>query len=68
MREQKMDFDEPQNTGDSGAASLATESLDDLSVFELEERVSLLKAEIVRTELAIERKQSGQSEAEKFFH
>ncbi|GEM_PF-791988 len=62
-----MDFDEPQNTGDSGAASLATESLDDLSVFELEERVSLLKAEIVRTELAIERKQSGQSEAEKFF-
>jgi uncharacterized small protein (DUF1192 family) len=50
MREQKMDFDEPQNTGDSGAASLATESLDDLSVFELEERVSLLKAEIVRAE------------------
>ena len=62
-----MDFDEPIHGKPTGAASLAKEILDDLSVFELEERLDILKSEISRTEKAIETKQSGQSEADKLF-
>jgi uncharacterized small protein (DUF1192 family) len=62
-----MDFDEPLHGKPSGAASLPLEILDDLSVFELEERLEILHAEIGRTENAIKAKQSGQSEADKLF-
>jgi len=62
-----MDFDEPLHGKPSGAASLPLEVLDELSVFELEERLEILHAEIGRTERAIGVKQSGQSEADKLF-
>ena len=51
-----MDFDEPMHGRPSGAASLAAEVLDDLSVYELEDRLDILKSEIARTEKAIENK------------
>jgi uncharacterized small protein (DUF1192 family) len=62
-----MDFDEPIHGKPTGAAGLALEVLDDLSVFELEERIEMLKAEIARTEKAVESKEVGQSEADKLF-
>ena len=62
-----MDFDEPIHGKPTGAASLVSELLDDLSVFELKERIEILQAEIVRTEKAIDSKEVGQSEADKFF-
>ena len=62
-----MDFDEPMHGRPSGAASLTAEVLDDLSVYELEDRLDILKSESARTEKAIENKKSGQSEADKLF-
>jgi len=62
-----MDFDEPIHGKPTGAASLASELLDDLSVFELKERIEILQAEIARTEKAIAAKEVGQSEADTFF-
>ena len=43
------------------------EALDAISVEELEERVSLLRAEIVRLEGAIRAKQASKQAAESFF-
>ena len=65
--EKKMDFDEPMHGKPSGATSLATEALEDLSIFELEERISILEAEIVRTKDAIKAKEAGQSAADSVF-
>lgn len=62
-----MDLDDLPRKQPTGAEALAREALDDLSVYELKERVALLKAEIERTEKAIGAKESGQSEAEKLF-
>ncbi|TDI58501.1 MAG: DUF1192 domain-containing protein [Alphaproteobacteria bacterium] len=62
-----MDFDEPIHGKPTGAASLVLELLDDLSVFELKERLEILQAEIARTEKAIESKEVGQSDADKLF-
>ncbi len=62
-----MDFDEPIHGKPTGAASLVLELLDDLSVFELKERLEILQAEISRTEKAIESKEVGQSDADKLF-
>ena len=62
-----MDLDDLPRKDPTGAASLATESLDDLSVYELKERIALLEAEIARTQAAITAKKAGQSEADKLF-
>ena len=62
-----MDLDDLPRKDPTGAASLATESLDDLSVYELKERITLLEAEITRTQVAITAKEAGQSEADKVF-
>lgn len=62
-----MDLDDLPRKAPTGAASLATESLDDLSVYELKERIALLEAEIARTQAAIRAKETGQSEADKLF-
>ena len=62
-----MDDDEPIHGRLSGTASLKVEILDDLSVFELEERLEILRGEIGRTEKAIKSRQAGQSEADKLF-
>lgn len=62
-----MDFDEPIHGKPTGATSLVSELLDDLSVFELKERIEILQAEIARTEKAIETKEVGETEADKFF-
>ena len=62
-----MDLDDLPRKDPTGAASLATESLDDLSVYELKERIALLEAEIARTQAAITAKEAGQSEADKLF-
>jgi uncharacterized small protein (DUF1192 family) len=62
-----MDFDEPIHGKPTGAASLVSELLDDLSVFELKERLEILHAEIGRTEKAVAAKEVGQSDADKFF-
>ena len=62
-----MDLDDLPRKQPTAAEALAKEPLDDLSVYELKERVALLEAEIARTRKAIEHKESGQSEAEKLF-
>lgn len=62
-----MDLDEPLKPEPTGAASLAKEDLEALSVFELEERIALLKAEIARTEKMIISKNSSQDSAEDVF-
>jgi len=62
-----MDADEPIHGRPTGSATLEIEALDDLSVFELKERIEILRAEIIRTEKAIEAKETGQSEADKLF-
>jgi uncharacterized small protein (DUF1192 family) len=67
MTERKMDADEPIHGRPTGAATLPIEALDDLSVFELKERLDILRTEITRTEKVIEAKESGQSEADKLF-
>ncbi len=61
-----MDMDEPRKLAPT-AASLAKEDLEALSVFELEERLDLLKAEIARTGQMIASKQSSQDSAESVF-
>lgn len=61
-----MDLDEPKPEP-TGAASLAKEDLEALSVFELEERIALLKTEITRAEVMIVAKQSSQNSAEDVF-
>jgi uncharacterized small protein (DUF1192 family) len=43
------------------------EDLDELSIQELEERITLLDSEIARYRLAIDRKQDTKSSAEAFF-
>ena len=67
MRENKLDIDDLPRKQPTGAEALAKESLDDLSVYELRERLEALKAEIARTEAAINAKESGKSEADKLF-
>ncbi len=62
-----MDLDDLPRKQPTAAEALAKESLDDLSVYELKERIELLEAEITRTKQAIDGKESGQSEAEKLF-
>lgn len=61
-----MDMDEPRKR-EPTAASLAKEDLEALSVFELEERLDFLKAEIARTGQMIASKQSSQDSAESVF-
>ena len=63
-----MDDDEPLRRQTEAAAALAKESLEDLSVFELKERIDLLRTEIARAEQAIAVKETGQSEADKLFN
>ncbi|MEN3931191.1 DUF1192 domain-containing protein [Microvirga sp. W0021] len=43
------------------------QDLSSLSVFELEERVEILKREILRLELAVEQKKLNQAAADSFF-
>ncbi|MEN3952292.1 DUF1192 domain-containing protein [Iodidimonas sp. SYSU 1G8] len=62
-----MDLDDLPRQRPAGAAALAKESLDDMSVYELKERVQLLEAEIVRTRKLMESKESSQSAAAKLF-
>lgn len=62
-----MDLDEPLRQPATGAASLAKEDLEDFSVSELEERIEILKAEIVRSEQLIVSKQASQNDAEGVF-
>lgn len=62
-----MDLDDLPREQPTGAASLAKENLDDLSLYELKERIELLKAEIARTEAMMATKESGKSEADKLF-
>ncbi len=62
-----MEFDEPVHGRPTGSASLASESLEDLSVYELKERLEILNTEIDRTKNAIKAKESGQSDADNVF-
>lgn len=62
-----MDIDEPLRPEPTGAASLAKEDLETLSVEELEERIALLEAEIARSKQMVASKQSSQSTAEDVF-
>ncbi|MFN3230611.1 MAG: DUF1192 domain-containing protein [Alphaproteobacteria bacterium] len=62
-----MDLDDLPRKQPGAAEALARESLDDLSVYELKERIELLEAEIARTQQAIGRKEAGQSAADKLF-
>jgi uncharacterized small protein (DUF1192 family) len=65
--EDKVDLDDLPRRRPDGAAALAAEKLDDLSVYELKERIALLEAEIARTRALMDAKQSSQSAAAKLF-
>ncbi len=62
-----MDLDDLPRPRPSGAAELAREALDSLSIYELKERIDLLEAEIARTRKIMESKESSQSAAAKLF-
>lgn len=62
-----MDLDDLPRQRPAGAAALAKESLDDMSVYELKERIQLLETEITRTRKLMESKESSQSAAAKLF-
>ena len=62
-----MDLDDLPRKQPTATEALATEKLDDLSVYELKERIGLLEVEITRTQALISEKESGVSEADKFF-
>ncbi len=62
-----MDLDDLPRQRPAGAAALAKESLDDMSVYELKERIQLLETEIARTRKLMESKESSQSAAAKLF-
>ncbi len=63
-----MDLDDlPRPRPDGAAAGLARESLDNLSIYELKERIGLLEAEVQRTRKVMESKESSQSAAAKLF-
>ncbi len=62
-----MDLDDLPRQRPQGAAALAKEVLDNLSLYELKERIALLEAEIARTRGLMDAKQSSQSAAAKLF-
>ncbi len=62
-----MDLDDLPRPRPAGAADLAREVLDNLSLYELKERIALLEAEIVRTKKLMDAKESSQSAAAKLF-
>ena len=62
-----MDDEDLPRRQTEAVVALTQESLDDLSVFELRERIEVLQGEIARTEAAINAKEAGQSEADKYF-
>lgn len=62
-----MDLDEPQRIPADFAGKLSGESLDHLSVHELDARIALLEAEIARTAAHRDRAQSHRAAAEALF-
>ncbi len=62
-----MDLDDLPRPRPAGAADLAREVLDNLSLYELKERIALLEAEILRTKKLMDSKESSQSAAAKLF-
>lgn len=62
-----MDLDDLPRPRPAGAADLAREALDNLSIYELKERIQLLEAEIARTRKLMDSKESSQSAAAKLF-
>ncbi|MEN3975307.1 DUF1192 domain-containing protein [Emcibacter sp. SYSU 3D8] len=62
-----MDLDDLPRPRPAGAADLAREALDNLSIYELKERIALLEAEIVRTRKLMDSKETSQSAAAKLF-
>jgi uncharacterized small protein (DUF1192 family) len=66
-KEDKVDLDDLPRQRPMGAAALAKEVLDNLSLYELKERIELLEAEIARTRGLMDAKQSSQSAAAKLF-
>lgn len=60
-----MDWDEPQNAKPKGV--VVGETLDALSVEDLEERVDALRAEIVRVEAEVKRRKEHQDQAASVF-
>ncbi|MBI1180378.1 MAG: DUF1192 family protein [Alphaproteobacteria bacterium] len=62
-----MDLDDLPRPKATGAAALAKESLDELSLYELKERIALLEAEIARTRRTMDSKETSQSAAAKLF-
>jgi uncharacterized small protein (DUF1192 family) len=66
-KEDKVDLDDLPRPRPAGAADLAREALDNLSIYELKERIAILEAEILRTRTLMESKESSQSAAAKLF-
>jgi uncharacterized small protein (DUF1192 family) len=66
-QEDKVDLDDLPRPRPAGAADLAREVLDNLSLYELKERIEQLEAEIARTRKLMEAKESSQSAAAKLF-
>ena len=66
-QEDKVDLDDLPRPRPTGAADLAREILDNLSLYELKERVALLEAEIARTRALMDAKESSQSAAARLF-
>ena len=61
------DAAEPRTTRDEVLARLEREDLDFYGVVDLKERIERLRAEIARTEVKLEKKQSGRSAADALF-
>ncbi|MEM9014634.1 MAG: DUF1192 domain-containing protein [Pseudomonadota bacterium] len=62
-----MDDESPREKPDLTLAFLAKQDLYGMSVSDLEERISSLKAEIVRCEAALNERGSTRAAAEQFF-
>lgn len=62
-----MDLDDLLRKKTGPLTDLETEDLSTISVEELEDRISRLKAEIVRTETEITAKQASRAAADAFF-
>lgn len=61
------DAAEPRTARDEAIVRLEREDLDFYGVVDLKERIERLQAEIARTEIKLEKKQSGRSAADALF-
>jgi uncharacterized small protein (DUF1192 family) len=62
-----MDIEEKSMHSPTALLEMHKEDLSDASIYELEERITILNAEVVRVKLLISNKKDSQKSAESFF-